>query len=70
MFITMKDDDTVDQEGLPIQRYTLHILKPIYPDPLKSEKENIRLMVETNEKMWKQCYEENYQIALTYETEK
>jgi len=70
MFITMKDDATIDHEGMPIQRYTLHILKPIYPDPLKSEKENIRLMVETNEKMWKQCYEENYQIPLTYETEK
>jgi len=69
MFITMRDSEQYDGEGLKIQRYTLHILKPIYPDPLKSEKENIHMMVETNEKMWRQCYEENYQIPLTYETE-
>lgn len=69
MYITMKDSNSFDQDGLPIQKYTLHILKPIKPDPLKNEKENILLMIENNQKAWKNCYEETYQIPLTYDTE-
>ena len=68
--LTMEDDVTIDHEGMPIQRYTSYFEADLPLILFKSEKENIRLMVETNEKMWKQCYEENYQIPLTYETEK
>ena len=32
-FITMKDDpNRVDENGYPVQRHTLHILSPLYPD--------------------------------------
>ena len=37
-FITMKDDERLDGSGYPIQRYTVHILPPIYPDESLGEK--------------------------------
>lgn len=69
MFITMKDSDYLDPEGMKVQSYTLHILSPIYPDPLKSEKENVAFMKEENEKMCRICYEKAYKTPLIYLTE-
>jgi len=66
MFITMRDSEFTDGEGLPVQAYTLHILKPIYLDPLKSEKENALEMTKKNEEMVKKCYEDCYHTALVY----
>lgn len=66
MFITMKDTDKIGGDGFPIQEYTLHILKPIYPDANKSPKENMRSMANQNYQMWKEVYEKVYGIPLTY----
>ena len=67
-FITMRDTDRLDNEGFYIQAYTLHILKPIYPDPNLSLKENIKMMKNKNEQMWKEVYEKVYGVPLTYLT--
>lgn len=69
-FITMKDTDKKDQDGYPIQSYTLHILDPIYPDKDLSPTENVLKMKEANELAWKKCYESVYGIPLTYLTVK
>lgn len=65
-FITMEDSDIIGNDGFPIQEYTVHILEPIYPDPNKSEKENVRSMNEKNYNMWKDVYEKTYGIPLEY----
>jgi 1-acyl-sn-glycerol-3-phosphate acyltransferase len=69
-FITMRETEDFDNEGYPIQAYTLHILKPIYPDPLLSAKENQIRMLEENFSAWKETYEKVYGIPLTYTTKK
>ncbi len=65
-FITMEDSDLIGNDGFPIQEYTVHILEPIYPDPNKSDKENINFMNNKNYEMWKNVYEDFYKIPLEY----
>lgn len=67
-FITMRDTEKLDKDGLKIQAYTLHILEPIYPDTSLSYKENIKMMMDKNAAAWKETYEESYGIPLMYET--
>lgn len=69
-FITMRDTDKLDQDGFPIQAYTLHILPPIYPNPDLSTKENTAMLLEKNQQAWKEVYEKVYGIPLKYETKK
>jgi lipopolysaccharide biosynthesis glycosyltransferase len=69
-FITMRDTDKLDENGYPIQAYTLHILKPIYPNPSLNILENAENMKKENERVWKEVYEKVYGIPLTYTTEK
>ena len=68
IFITMEDSETIGPDGFPIQRYTVHIEKPIYPDKNKSVKENADMMKEENARIWKEIYEETYSQPLTYDT--
>lgn len=68
-FITMRDTESLDNEGYPIQAYTLHFLKPIYPKEDLSLKENVSYMKSENERLWKEVYERVYDIPLTYTTE-
>ena len=68
-FVTMEDTEYKDFDGLAVQAYTVHICPPIYPDPNKSRGENTEDMLNKNYEVWKQVYEETYQIPLTYETE-
>ena len=65
-FITMRDTDKLDQDGYPIQGYTLHILKPIYPKEGLDYKENAEYLKNENERVWKELYEKVYGIPLTY----
>ena len=65
-FITMEDSDIIGPDGFKIQEYTIHIMKPIYPDPLKSKQENIENMMEKNYMMWKRQYEASYGRKLEY----
>jgi len=68
VFITMSDSDRIDNDGFPIQEYTIHILKPLYADPQLSDKDNIKTMRDKNYNLWKEVYENFYQIPLEYLT--
>ena len=65
-FITMKDTDKIGPDGSFIQAYTLHILKPIYPDEILSQQENVAYMLKENERQCKEIYEKVYGEPLTY----
>jgi len=66
IFITMNDSDKIGGDGFPIQEYTLHFLPAIYPDPDKTVKENMEIMKDKNYAMWKEVYEKEYNMPLTY----
>lgn len=66
IFITMNDSDKIGGDGFPIQEYTLHFLPAIYPDPDKTVKENLEIMKDKNYAMWKEVYEKEYNMPLTY----
>ena len=68
-FITMKDSDIVGDDGFYVQEYTIHISKPINPDPSLPNAARIEKMMQENYNVWKEIYEKEYQIPLTYTTE-
>ena len=70
IFITMEDTKNKDENGFPVQAYTVNILKPIYPDKNLKRKENINKMKEENYNAWKNTYEKFYKKKLTYTTKK
>ena len=65
-FVTMEDLDQIDSDGFPIQKYTIHVMKPLYPDPNKSLKENVKEMTDKNYQMCVDKYEEIYHTKLQY----
>lgn len=67
VFITMQDSDVIDSDGFFVQEYTIHICKPIFPNPEISRNENIEFMMNENYSVWKKIYEDTYKIPLTYE---
>ena len=69
-FITMRQTDKLNNEGDHIQAYTLHILKPIYPNPELPIKDNMKMLQDAHDAAWKKVYEETYGIKLEYTTEK
>ncbi len=66
MFITMRDSVHIDDDGFPVQEYTIHIEKPIYPNSLLSVRENSEKMAEENFRIWREIYEREYGIPLSY----
>ena len=68
-FITMKDSDVMGEDGFYVQEYTIHIAEPIYPDTTLSHRKRIDDMMDRNYAVWKEIYEKEYHIALTYTTE-
>ena len=69
-FITMKDTDIMGEDGFFVQEYTVHIGAPIYPDETLSKRERAAQMMQANSDLWKQIYETEYHIPLTYTTVK
>ncbi len=67
IFITMRDSENLDADGFFVQEYTVHIGKPIYPDPKKSYKENAEDMMEKNREAWQKIYESVYGMPLGYD---
>ncbi len=65
-FITMKDSDVMGDDGFFVQEYTIHVGEPIYPDPAKTVRCNVEEMMARNSAFWKDVYEEEYRIPLTY----
>ncbi len=68
-FITMKDSTLIGEDGFPVQEYTIHISKPIYPDPDKRIPINTKAMLEENSRIWREIYETEYGIPLRYTEE-
>lgn len=66
MFISMTDDERLDGDGYPIQRMTLHIMPPIYPDETLGEKQGAEKMKDEAYACCKAKYEEVYGVPLTY----
>ena len=66
-FITMADTEKLDPDGLPVQAYTPHLGKPIYPDPTLSKPEAKEKLRIENERFCRETYERVYGIPLTYE---
>ena len=68
-FITMEDSkEHFDGDGLPVQEYTIHIMKPIYKDDSLPLKEAVIKMKNQNFNMCKEVYEKVYGIPLIYTT--
>jgi len=67
-FITMKDSDIMGEDGFFIQEYTIHVGEPIYPDTEKTYPEKIKQMMDENFEVWKNIYENEYHIPLSYTT--
>lgn len=67
-FITMKDSDILGDDGFFVQEYTIHIGAPIYPDKELSQNKQAEKMMAQNFELWKEIYETEYQIPLTYLT--
>lgn len=68
-FITMKDSDVMGCDGFFVQEYTIHISEPICPDPERSAVKNAEAMMAKNSEIWKDIYEKEYHIPLSYITE-
>ncbi len=68
-FITMKDSDIMGEDGFYVQEYTIHVAPPIYPDPNLPYRKQITDMMLKNYAVWKEIYESEYHITLTYTTE-
>lgn len=67
MFITLKETDQKYDNGLPISKFTLHIMKPIYKDETLDDKHNVDLMRDVDYNMCKALYEQVYGESLVYE---
>ncbi len=68
-FITMQDSETLGEDGYPLQRHTLHIMPPVYPDPSLGEKKGAEAMLNAAFSAVKAKYEEVYGVPLSYETQ-
>ncbi len=67
-FITMKDSDVMGEDGFYIQEYTIHISPPIYPQQGLTHRQQAEMMMLKNYELWKQIYETEYHIPLSYTT--
>jgi len=68
-FITMRDSEYIGDDGFPVQEYTIHVAPPIYPEKGRSLGENTETLMAKNAEIWKEIYEREYGIPLTYTTE-
>lgn len=69
-FITMQDDEkNLDENGYPLQRHTLHILPPVYPDLTLGDKVGAEKMKDEAFALCKAKYEEIYALPLVYGSE-
>ncbi len=66
VFVTLSNQDALDEFGFPLKKYTVHILKPIYPDPNLSLKEDSIRMTNNNYEQCVSKYEEVYGKKLVY----
>lgn len=65
-FITMEDSERLAADGEPIQKHTVHVGAPIYPDTSLSKKERTEKMMRENFEYNKTIYESFYGTELEY----
>lgn len=65
-FIVQRDSTRIGEDGFPVQEYTIHISKPIYPTEGATVSANTAMMREENSRVWKEIYEEAYGMPLRY----
>ena len=70
IFICFEDSEYKEDDGTPVQAYTVNIGKPIYPKKELSDKENCEYLKSENYNVWKNIYENFYKKPLEYSTEK
>ena len=63
-FVTMENTDEVGEDGFYIQKHTLHVMPPIYPDSSLSVRENREMMKIKDIEKKRACYEDFYKIKL------
>ncbi|NLR10035.1 MULTISPECIES: lysophospholipid acyltransferase family protein [Lactobacillaceae] len=68
-FVEIRDLPRVDNAEFDQVSYVMHVLKPIFPDPQKSVRENSRTMMATDYQQKKAAYERAYGKPLTYQFE-
>ncbi|MCD7822879.1 MAG: 1-acyl-sn-glycerol-3-phosphate acyltransferase [Oscillospiraceae bacterium] len=68
-FVEIRDTDEMDNDEFYKTEYVIHILKPIYPDPDKSARENSFIMMETDYQQKIEAYEKAYSKKLVYDFE-
>ena len=69
VFISMQDGEGVDEYGYPVQRHTVHILPPVYPNSTLGEKLGATKMLEETYALYKEKYESVYGKELVFDTE-
>ena len=62
VFVTMEDTDALDEHNFPKQKYTIHIMPPLYPDPEQPVRANERAMQAKNYEMCREKYREVYGV--------
>lgn len=67
-FITMADSDKLDADGFFVQKYTINIGQPIYPDCNIGISDASDKMAEQTSSFMKEVYERVYKIPLTFTT--
>lgn len=65
-FVTMEDTEKLDGNGFPKQKYTVHVLPPLYPDPNKTARANEHFMMQENYRLCCGVYERVYGEKVTY----
>ncbi|MBE6550326.1 MAG: hypothetical protein E7670_07865 [Ruminococcaceae bacterium] len=65
-YIIQRDSTIIGEDGFPVQEYTIHISKPIYPDENLNTSANTTAMREENYRVWKEIYEDAYGMPLKY----
>ncbi len=68
-FVEMKETSKKDNDEFNKLKYVLHVLKPIYPNPNITAKENSVIMKEIDYNQKKEAYEKAYNKKLTYDFE-
>jgi lipopolysaccharide biosynthesis glycosyltransferase len=69
-FITMKDSDVLGEDGFFVQEYTIHICPPLYINKELPPRQQVPDLMERNFALWKEIYEREYDMPLSYLTEK
>ncbi|MFD1549436.1 lysophospholipid acyltransferase family protein [Levilactobacillus fuyuanensis] len=68
-FVEIQDLPHVDNAEFDQVSYVMHVLKPIFPDPEKSVRDNSRHMMAVDYQQKKTAYEQAYGKPLTYQFE-